>query len=85
MPYIEPSERKPMKKPIGDLMAFIETPGQLTYAIYKMCKVFATKASKLRFVRICLVIGVLICTALEFYRRVAAPYEDVKIQENGDV
>lgn len=31
------------------------------------------------------VIGALEGAKLEFYRRVAAPYEDVKIKENGDV
>ena len=30
-------------------------------------------------------IGVLECAKLELYRRVAAPYEDDKIDENGDV
>ena len=29
--------------------------------------------------------GALRCAQMEFYRRVAAPYEDKKIQENGDV
>ena len=31
------------------------------------------------------VLGALEGAKLEFYRRVAAPYEDTKIQENGDV
>ena len=31
------------------------------------------------------VIGVLECAKLELYRRVAAPYEDEKIEQNGDV
>ena len=31
------------------------------------------------------IIGALECAKLELYRRVAAPYEDVKITENGDV
>jgi len=30
-------------------------------------------------------IGVLECIKLEFYRRDVAPYEDKKIEENGDV
>ena len=30
-------------------------------------------------------IGVLECAKLELYRRVASPYEEYKIQENGDV
>jgi hypothetical protein len=25
------------------------------------------------------------CCKLELYRKIAAPYEDIKIQENGDV
>ena len=31
------------------------------------------------------VIGVLECAKLELYRRIASPYEDEKIQQNGDV
>jgi hypothetical protein len=31
------------------------------------------------------IVGSLECAKIEFYRRVAAPYEDTKIQENGDV
>jgi hypothetical protein len=31
------------------------------------------------------VVGVLECCKLELYRRLAAPYEDTKIKENGDV
>lgn len=30
-------------------------------------------------------IGVLECAKLELYRRMAAPYEDVKLNENGDI
>jgi hypothetical protein len=30
-------------------------------------------------------VGVLVCTALEFYRRMVSPYEDTKIKEHGDV
>jgi hypothetical protein len=31
------------------------------------------------------ILGALECAKAEFYRRVAAPYEDKKIKENGDV
>ena len=30
-------------------------------------------------------VGVLECAKLELYRRMAAPYEDEKIEDNGDV
>jgi hypothetical protein len=31
------------------------------------------------------VIGVLECVKQEFYRRIAVPYEDKKIEQNGDI
>jgi hypothetical protein len=31
------------------------------------------------------IIGALECAKQEFYRRIAVPYEDKKIEENGDV
>jgi hypothetical protein len=31
------------------------------------------------------IIGALECAKLEMYRRMVAPYEDIKIKENGDV
>jgi hypothetical protein len=39
----------------------------------------------LRYFHLNKAIGVLECIKLEFYRRVAAPYEDLKIKEAGDV
>jgi hypothetical protein len=39
----------------------------------------------LRYFHINKAVGVLECVKLEFYRRVAAPYEDEKIKESGDV
>lgn len=30
-------------------------------------------------------IGALECAKMELYRRIAAPYEDIKLRENGDV
>lgn len=57
--------------------------GELTYKLYKTCARFI--GPKPRFIRICTVMGALLCTALEIYRRIAAPYEDTKIKENGDV
>jgi hypothetical protein len=38
-----------------------------------------------RYQQIAEVMGALAATQAEFYRRVAAPYEDRKIEENGDV
>jgi hypothetical protein len=37
------------------------------------------------YARINAAIGILECAKLEVYRRIASPYEDAKITENGDV
>jgi hypothetical protein len=40
---------------------------------------------EIRYARLNEVIGAIDCAKLELYRRIAAPYEDKKITENGDV
>lgn len=82
MPYIKPEDR--------DEVAMHEpkTPGELNYAITLLIRDYAhgyTYESKLSYQRINDVLGALEGAKLEFYRRVAAPYEDTKIKENGDV
>jgi hypothetical protein len=43
------------------------------------------KTGDLRYAHINEAIGALECAKLELYRRVAAPYEDEKMKESGDV
>ena len=76
MPYISKQE-KIIQYPT-------ETVGQLTYSITKLCLHFVKSNGK-KFAVFAWVMGALFCAGLEFYRRVVAPYEDVKIKENGDV
>ena len=61
-----------------------ETVGELTYALYNCCKEFYVMKPK-RYITIALVLGALCCAALEFYRRIGAPYEEEKLKEHGDV
>jgi hypothetical protein len=78
MPYIKENRRV-------ELDNYSDIPrnaGELNYCITKLC---------LRYIK-CLdyqnindVIGALEAAKLEFYRRLAAPYEDQKIKANGDV
>jgi len=60
------------------------TAGKLNYKITQVCRahlqLFGTKYDTINEI-----IGVLECVKQEFYRRVASPYEDEKIKENGDV
>lgn len=78
MPYIrtEDRHRVEMNGPL--------TVGELNYAITKLCTDYLAAAGT-SYGIINDVIGVLECAKQEFYRRVAVPYEDHKIKENGDV
>ena len=80
MPYI-PQERR---TELAHGAPSAETVGELTFVMYRECKLFYEMKPR-RYITIALVLGALICTALEFYRRVGAPYEEEKMKEHGDV
>jgi hypothetical protein len=54
--------------------------GNLNYFIFKLAKEMCHSYENYRDF-----IGELECCKLEIYRRLAAPYEDIKIKKNGDV
>lgn len=62
----------------------ISNCGELNYYISTLLNWYINQKGK-NYSTINEVIGVLECAKLELYRRIAAPYEDTKIQENGDV
>ena len=77
MPYIPKGERKlALTSPF--------TSGQLNYAITTTVDRFLDQEG-VSYASLNAAIGVLECAKLELYRRVAAPYEDIKCAENGDV
>ena len=84
MPYIEPRARDRI-----DEGAAPGDPGELNYAVTRLVDAFlsarAEESGRLRYAHLNEAIGVLECAKLELYRRVAAPYEDTKITESGDV
>jgi len=87
LPYIKPENRKKYDKVLKELVSILKTlppekiDGELNYVVTKILK----EIYPLRYFHINKAIGVLECAKLEFYRRVAAPYEDTKIKESGDV
>ena len=87
MPYIKSEKRKKYEKIIQELVSILkslqpeEVDGDLNYVVTKLLK----EIYPLRYYHINKAVGVLECIKLEFYRRVAAPYEDIKIKESGDV
>ncbi len=81
MPYIDTLARK--------RLAFQDTPrpenaGELNYVITTLCDDYLAAQGK-RYGTMNEIMGVLACVGQEFYRRVAAPYEDGKVLQNGDV
>ena len=79
MPYIEDWQREELEfRPAT-------TPGELNYIFTKAINDYIDQCRMLNYNVINNVVGALEGAKLEFYRRVAAPYEDTKIEENGDV
>lgn len=61
-----------------------QTPGELNYNVTRLVVNYVNNHG-LSYATINEIVGALEGAKLEFYRRVAAPYEDTKITENGDV
>ena len=78
MPYIEESYREVLESstPLN--------PGELNYKITKTCIEYLNSEGT-SYKTINEIIGVLECAKMEFYRRIAVPYENLKKKENGDV
>jgi len=76
MPYIPKERRGEIEIP--------ETSGELNFIITKICIAYLNK-NGLKYSTINDIIGACEGAKLEFYRRVAAPYENQKIALNGDV
>jgi len=76
MPYITQKDRE---KPFST-----DTVGELNYWIGQICNMYATQHGK-SYRTENDIIGALEAHKLERYRRVVAPYEDKKCNENGDV
>ncbi|MCW4027482.1 MAG: hypothetical protein NWE76_08375 [Candidatus Bathyarchaeota archaeon] len=87
MPYIKPEKRGKYERALEELIGILkslpaqEVDGELNYVVTKILK----EIYPLRYFHINKAMGVLECIKQEFYRRVAAPYEDMKMKESGDV
>lgn len=83
MPYISPGLRLQLD-PADELSRWPDNPGELNYVITEYLLRYLDKHEE-RYQTINDIIGVLECAKQEFYRRIAAPYEEMKIRSNGDV
>lgn len=81
MPYIDPRLRD-LLTPESE--ALPGSPGELNFVITRVIDDYL-KFTGITYINLNSVIGVLECAKLELYARIARPYEDEKIAENGDV
>ena len=88
MPYIKPEDRAKFHlyadHGAEGIKLVADTPGELTYCLTVVVRAYLRLKGK-SFGTICVIMGALFCAALEFYRRIAAPYEADKEWTNGDV
>jgi hypothetical protein len=87
VPYIKQSQRELLDGILHD-DDFGRRPcdaGELNYVITRLCLQYVDNTGGVRYGKLAEVTGVLENVKQEFYRRLAAPYEDAKIAENGDV
>lgn len=80
MPYIPPERRSDL--PTTDLADEIASPGELNYVLSAI--LWRTDLGT-GYEAVNAKLGVLSAVSQEFYRRVIAPYEDLKIAKNGDL
>ncbi len=81
MPYVTPERRELLDKGHKPLNV-----GELNFCIHKLLDDYLYALGvKPSYSILNGIIGVLQCVQLELYRRLAADYEDQKIEENGDV
>ena len=83
MPYIKREDRSKFVDMFCNIPE-IKTSGELNYALTMICKDYIEDNGK-SYQTYNDIIGALEGCKLEFYRRIVAPYEGVKIAENSDV
>lgn len=85
MPYIDQNSRARLAPAINALkrLLFFATPGLMNYVITQL--LIAWIGAKVTYARLNNALGILEGVKLELYRRMVAPYEDVKCEESGDV
>ena len=80
MPYIKAIRREHIDAGIEPCC-----PGELNYSITKLLTGYIETMGGISYQTINDIVGALEGAKLEFYRRIAEPYESAKSKENGDV
>lgn len=88
MPYIARKDRGQYQQAIGELVRLVPQdrmarPGHMNYIISLLIQ--RVYGESMRYADHNEVVGLLNCVQQEFYRRFTAPYEDEKIEQEGDL
>lgn len=86
MPYIKQEKRDELRSGEFQDTYFLEaeTSGELNY-LFTITALKYLETKKLSYQTINDIVGALEGAKMEFYRRVAVPFEESKIRQNGDV
>ena len=83
MPYIKSEQRQKFDTWLYQCPLF-NLPGELSYVITRILRNYIM-GEQFSYITAVIVVGVMVLTTVEFIRRLVNPYEDTKIQQNGDV
>ena len=84
MPYLNERRREDFEPALTNMTLNVTHPGDLNYIINVLGRELARTLGD-NYNAHNDVIGAMECAKQEYYRRVVAPYEDIKIEQNGDV
>lgn len=85
MPYIKSEEqRMELENSIEHLICTIKDEGDLNFTITTLISKYVKEKGK-NYATLNTVLGVLSAVTMEFYHRTVRPYEEIKIEENGDI
>lgn len=84
MPYINKEKREELDVYINDLSKLVNNEGELNYCIYKLA-LEISKRIGYSYHNLSMCTSAMEHAKLEFYRKQLAPYEELKINENGDI
>jgi hypothetical protein len=82
LPYVNEERKKALAE--GTVSPQELEPGDLNYLITELLVLYLATHEK-NYTTLNAIVGALDSAKLEFYRRIVAPYEMIKMQENGDV
>jgi len=89
MPYIKQSDRSRFQVLLRQIeREHVGSAGDLNFLITMLCQAYMRYhhgEQPVGYKTLNEIVGALECAKQEFYRRVVVPYEDRKIEENGDV